>query len=188
MPASGNGDPEIKPDSMKAARAMRWFRPSIAWLMFAVAVLAVDCVLLRAPGGRADVELIWNTGLVLMSDILAIGLFRGLTRRDELHHFLVRFEISGLAVVVLFALAPYLMFCEPIVRAMNRVIGAVSNRLVILFWHPLSDFHYGDPIGRSLTFVILILVPAVLLTMLLSALALVGAFLWSRKGRTIVET
>jgi hypothetical protein len=150
--------------------------------MFAVAVLAVDCVLLRAPGGRADVEQIGNTSLILMSDILAIGLFRVLTRRDESHIFLVRFEISGMVVVILFALASYLKFCEPVVGATNRVIGAVSDRLVDLFWHPLSDFDHGDPFGRSVTFVILILVPAILLTMLLSALSLVGAFLWSRKG------
>ncbi len=161
---------------------MRWFRPSIAWLMFAVAVLAVDCVLLRAPGGRANVELIRNTGLVITADILAIGLFRILTRRAESHLFLVRFEVSGLVVMILFALAPYMMFCEPVVAAINRVIGAASDRLLILFWHPLSEFDRADPFGRSLTFVILILVPAMLLTMLLSSLAWVGAFLWNRKG------
>jgi hypothetical protein len=164
---------------------MRWFRPSISWLMFAVAILAVDCVLLRAPGGRADVELIRNTGLVLMADILAIGLFRVFIRRDESHRFLVKFEISGLIVVILFVLAPYLMFCDPVIDATNRVIGAVSDCLLVIFWFPLSEFDHGDPFGRSLTLVILILVPAMLLTTLLSALALAGAFLWRRKGRTI---
>ncbi len=175
------GELETTPSSMKATHAMWWFRPSIAWLMFAVAVLAVDCALLRAPGGRPDVELITNTGLVIMSDILAIGLFRIFMRRCESCRFLIRFEISGRLVVILFALVPYLEFCDPVVGAINRVIGAVSNRLVVLFWHPLSDFNYGDPFGRSLTFVILIFVPAMLLTMLLSAPALVGAFLWRRK-------
>ena len=152
--------------------------------MVAVAILAVDCVLLSVPQAvEADVEQIGNTSLILMSDSLAIGLFRVLTRRDESHLFLVRFEISGLVVVILFALAPYLMFCEPVVGATNRVIGAVSNRLVELFWHPLSNFDHGDPFGRSLTFVILILVPAILLTMLLSALSLVESLTFgSRKG------
>ncbi len=59
---------------------MRWFRPSIAWLMFAVAVIAVDCVVLRAPRGEEDASQIRKTGLVLMSDILAIGLVRILMR------------------------------------------------------------------------------------------------------------
>jgi hypothetical protein len=160
---------------------MRWFRPSIAWLMFAVAVLAADCALLRAPGGQDDVSIIRFTGLVLMSDILAIGLFRIITRRYDSHRILVRFEISGLVVIILFVLAPYLLFCEPVVSATDRVIGAVSNRLVALFWHALSDFVPGDPFGSFLTFAIIILIPAMLLAILLSGLAFAVAFLWSRK-------
>ena len=116
-----------------------------------------------------------------MFDILAIGLFRIFTRRYESYHVLVRFEISGLVVVILFVLAPYLMFCEPVVSATDRVIGAVSNRLVALFWHPLSDFDRGDPFGRFLTFAIIILIPAMLLAILLSGLAFAVALLWSRK-------
>jgi hypothetical protein len=161
---------------------MRWFRPLIAWLMFAVAVLAADCAVLRAPGGQDDVSIIRYTGLVLMSDFLAIGLFRIFTRRYESHRVLIRFEISGLVVIILFVLAPYLMFCKPVVSATDRVIGAVSNRLVALFSHPLSDFDRGDPFGRFVTFASIILVPAMLLASLLSGLAFAVALLWSRKG------
>ena len=165
---------------------MTRFRTSIAWLMVVVTVIAVDCAWLRAPGGRDDVSLIRAAALILMSDFLAIGFFRILTRRYESHRFLVRFEISGLAVLILFALAPYLMFCEPVVLAIDRFIGAVSQVLVILFWHPLADIDSGDPFGRFLVYSIVILVPALLLTTLLSTLALAGAFLWSRKGRGLV--
>ena len=31
---------------------MRWFRLSIAWLLFAMTIIAVDCAVLRKPGGR----------------------------------------------------------------------------------------------------------------------------------------
>ena len=73
------------------------------------------------------------------------------------------------------------MFCEPLVRAINRAIGTVSARVVVIFWHPLSDFEYGDPFGRFLTFAILNLVPAMLLTLLFCILALAGPLLWRRK-------
>jgi len=160
---------------------MWWFRLSIAWLMAAVIILAVDCVALRAPGGSDDMSQIRKTGLVFTSSILAIGLFRILLRRDVSHPRLVRFETSGLVVVILFVLAPYLAYLEPLVGPVNRAIGAASNRLGILFWHPLSDFDYGDPFGRFLTYVIIILLPALLLTALLCGLALAGACLWRRK-------
>src|SRR5262245_7374074 len=113
---------------------MRWFRLSIAWLMFAVTVIAVDCAVLRAPGGQDDVSQIRKTGLVFTASILAIGLFRILLRRDVSHPRLVRFEIFGLVIVMLFAIAPYLPIVEALASAVNRVIGAASNRLVILFW------------------------------------------------------
>jgi hypothetical protein len=174
MSERGAGGLELKTGIMRGRSVTRWFRPSIAWLMFAVAVLAADCALLRAPGGQDDVSIIRYTGLVLMFDILAIGLFRIFTRRYESHRVLVRFEISGLVVIASFVLAPYLKFCEPVVSATDRGIGAVCDRLIGLFWHPLSDFDRGDLFGRFLTFVILVLVPAMLLTMLLSALSLVG--------------
>jgi hypothetical protein len=112
----------------------------------------------------------------------ASGLFRILLRRDISHAQLKRFEISGLVVVILFALAPYLGFLEPLVGAIDRAIGAMSNRLVILFLHPLSDFDYGDPFGRLVTYVILIMLPAILLTALLCGLALAGALVWRREA------
>jgi hypothetical protein len=163
---------------------MRWFRPSIAWLMFSVTVIAVDCALLRAPGGQDDLSLIRATGLILMCDILAIGLFRILTRRNDAHPSLVRFEISGLVVVVLYALCPYLEFGRPILDGVDRlVIGPVHDRLIVLFWRFLSlDRDHRDSFGRVLSFVIVILVPAMLLAVLLSALGLAGAFLRRRKG------
>jgi hypothetical protein len=46
---------------------MRWFRLSIAWLMFAVTIIAVDCAVLRMPGGLDDTSQIKKTGLVLTS-------------------------------------------------------------------------------------------------------------------------
>jgi hypothetical protein len=174
----GTGDLEIRPYSVKGSSPMRWFRLSIAWLMFAVTIIAVDCAALRKPGGFDDTSQIKKTGLVLTLNILAIGLFRILSRRDASHAQLKRFEISGLVVVILFALAPYLGFLEPLVGAIDRVVGAVSNRLVVLLWHPLSDFEYGDPFGRLVTYVVLIMLPAILLTALLSGLALAVALLW----------
>ncbi len=94
----------------------------------------------------------------------------------------MRFVLSGLAVVIVFVLAPYLTFCEPLVGAVDRVIGIVSTRLGYIFRHPLSDFAYGDPFGRFLAFAILILVPAMLLATLFCGLALAGALVWHRKG------
>ena len=160
---------------------MQRFRLSIAWLVFAVTIIAVDCAVLRKPGGQDDTSQIKKTGLVLTSSILAIGLFRILSRRDASHALLKRFEISGLVIVILFALAPYLGFLEPLVGEIDRVIGAISNRLVVLFWHPLSDFDHGDPFGRLVTYVVLLMMPAILLTALLSGLALAVALLWRVK-------
>jgi hypothetical protein len=154
--------------------------------MFAVTILAVDFAVLRKPGGQDDTSQIKKTGLVLTSSLLAFGLFRILSRQDVSHPQLKRFEISGLVVVILFALAPYLGILEPLVGAIDRGIGAISNRLVILFWHPLSDFDYGDPFGRLVTYVVLIMLPAILLTALLSGLALALALLWHRKAGFIV--
>ena len=161
---------------------MRRLHLSIAWLMFAVTILAVDFAVLRKPGGQDNTSQIKKTGLVLTSSLLAFGLFRILSRRDVSHAQLKRFEISGLVVVILFALAPYLGFLEPLVDAIDRGIGVISNRLVILFWHPLSDFDYGDPFGRLVTYVVLIMLPAILLTALLSGLAWAVALLWRRKA------
>jgi hypothetical protein len=163
---------------------MRRFRFSISWLMFAVTVMAVDAALLRTPGGRDTVSLIWITSLVLMCDVLAIGLFRVVTRRGESHPRLIRFEKSGLVVLLLCAIGPYLSFCEPVIAAVHGVIATVTDRLIVLFWHPLSDFDldHTNPFGRLVTYVIIIMFPAVLLTMLLSGLALIGTFLQRRRS------
>jgi hypothetical protein len=150
--------------------------------MLAVTIIAMDLAVLRKPGGRDDTSQIKKTSLVLTSSLLAIGLLRILSRRDVSRPLLKRFEISGLVIVILFALAPYLGFLEPLVGAIDRGIGAIGNRLVILFWHPLSDFDYGDPFGRLVTYVVLILLPAILLTALLAGLALSFALLWRRKA------
>jgi hypothetical protein len=159
---------------------MRRFRLSIFWLMFVVSLLAVNFALLRAPGGRDDVSLIKITGLIFMADILAIGLFRLLTRRGESHARLVRFEISGLVVVLFYVLCHSLSFFEPIRVALDGLIGFIDSRLIILFWHPLSDFDRGDPFGRLLTYAIVIMFPAILLTVLLVALASIGPLLHRR--------
>ncbi len=82
---------------------MRRFHLSITWLMVAVTIIAVDCAVLRKPGGLDVTSQIKKTGLVLTSSILAIGLFRILSRRDASHAQLKRFEISGLVVIILFA-------------------------------------------------------------------------------------
>jgi hypothetical protein len=103
-------------------------------------------------------------------------------RPTPAHPRLKKFEISGLAVVILFALGPYLGPLEPLVGAIDRVIVAISNRLLIFFRHPLSDFDYGDPFGRLVTYVVLIMLPAILLAALLSGLALAVALLWRRKA------
>jgi hypothetical protein len=163
---------------------MRHFRLSISWLMFAVTVIAMDIALLRNQGGAGTVALIWTTSFVLTCDVLAIGLFRILTRRGESHPRLIRFEKSGLVVLFLCAICPYLSFCQPVVATVDALIGTVTDRLIVLFWHPLSDFDLDqrNPFGRLVTYIIIILFPAMLLTGLLSGLALIGVLMHRRHG------
>jgi hypothetical protein len=163
---------------------MRHFRLSISWLMFAVTVIAVDFAVLRNQGGRGTVALIWTTSFVLMCDVLAIGLFRILTHRGESHPRLIRFEKSGLVLLLLCAICLYLGFCQPVVAAVDGMIETVNDRLIVLFWHPLSDFDldHSNPFGRLVTYVVIVMFPAILLTMLLSGLALIGTFPQRRRS------
>ena len=86
-------------------------------------------------------------------------------------------------VVLLYVLCHSLGFFEPILLALDGLIGFVDSRLIILFWHPLSDFDRGDPFGRLLTYAIVIMFPAILLTVLLVALASIGPLLHRRADR-----
>jgi hypothetical protein len=150
---------------------MRRVKYSLAWIMFAVGLVAVDCAILRAMGGSDDLSIIRLTSLVLMGNILALGLFRFLTHRNHPQPFLIGFEVTGLATALLVGLLP---------RFGSGAILATHNHLKRFFWHPLSDFAHGDPFGRFLVFIILIVLPAVVTTAPLVIIALIGGWLGSR--------
>src|SRR4051794_27801596 len=131
---------------------MRRVRISVAWLMFAVALTAVDFALLRSrelpfllftstpgtvlsdcfTGGRDHLSVIRFTSLVLLVDILAAGLYRILTRRGEAHPFLVGFELSGLAGVLFLFVLP---------GPASRAVGYAYWRLYdfLLVWQGVED-------------------------------------------------
>jgi hypothetical protein len=153
---------------------MRRGRLSISWVMFVVSLIAVDCALLRSPGGRDDLSTIRFTSLVFMGDFLAISLFRLITRRGEDHPFLVGFGLAGLVGILLLVVLP---------RLVSGAVLAIHDRLLVFFWHPVSDFDPGDPYGRFFTYMILIFIPAVLLTLPLLTLALIGGYLYRRIAR-----
>ena len=150
---------------------MRRVRYSLAWIMFAVTLVAVDCAVLRSMGGSNDLAMIRLTGLVLMGNILALGSFRFLTHRKNPQPFLIWFEVTGLVTALLVGLFP---------RFGSGAILATHDRLMRFFWHPLSDFAHGDPFGRFLVFIVIILLPAVVATAPLVIIALIGGWLGSR--------
>jgi hypothetical protein len=84
----------------------------------------------------------------------------------------------------LYALSPYLSFCEPLLAGEKSVIETVINRLIALFWHPLSDFDLdrGNQFGRLITYGIIMMIPAGLLSVLLSSFALIGVILLRRSS------
>ncbi len=149
--------------------------------MLTVAVIAADCAILRTPGGGVDASYMSMTALVFMSDLLVIGLVHLLTHRADWRPFLVRLEISGLVVAALFALAYHLRLSEPLVRATNLFLGGVSNHLFLLFRQSLSGVDSEDPLGRLRILAVLAWLPAMVLSALLSGVALAGALLWPRR-------
>src|SRR4051794_8040978 len=116
-------------------------RTSLAWMMFAVALVAVDLAMLGSLGGRDDLSIIRFTALILVGNILALGLFGILRHRGRTRPFLVGFEVTGMAAVALLCLLP---------RLGSGAIMASHDRLLRLFWRTLSGIEPGDPLGRLL--------------------------------------
>lgn len=155
-------------------------RFSNARIMIIVAIVAVDCALLRvtSTGGRDDGSMAQATSLLIMSNILALGFFRILARRGERHPFLTGFVGSGLVGMLI-----YLGCCynTSVRQAQQAVQGSCASLISYLPRHILMDSgRRGNPLARMLLFVILIGIPAMVFTLGQLFVALITAILYSK--------
>lgn len=70
-------------------------RPSLAWAMAVIALIAADLAALRATFPRIP-----NLGLVIMILVLEVGLFRMVSRRGAARAFWLGFEVAGWTYVI----------------------------------------------------------------------------------------
>ncbi len=112
---------------------MRSFRFTIASLLVAVAVVALDIVWLkslmttqRSIFGFAAQGM--DMGLFLMANVLPFGLYPMLSRRGEARRFLIGFEVGGLAAALAYACCAW-NAPDALDRAAHFILDPVWNLL-----------------------------------------------------------
>jgi hypothetical protein len=82
-------------------------RIQIRWMMILVALVAIDCAMVRSPlAGRPLDSILLILGALPMANVLAIGLVSLVRQSSSRTHrsMLIRFEFAGCAILVIFAL------------------------------------------------------------------------------------
>ena len=105
-------------------------RVSIATLMAAVMLIAIDCAVLRSLRTDTSFVAVASSGILPMASLLAGGLVllvRGLWWRGECHPFLVGFEAFGVAALGLYV-AWYMLAVESLAAYVEAVLSPLDAR------------------------------------------------------------